>query len=248
MTTDHRVAERRLIVNADDFGQTDGINDGIIECHEHGVLTSASLMVRWPAAAAAATYARARPALSVGLHIDLGEWVSAGGEWMVSYHVVDVDDADAVAAEVGRQLETFRRLMGTDPTHLDSHQHVHRFDPVNRVVADLGMALGVPVRGATQHVSYVGSFYGQGPQGDALDGALTVDHFAEIIQALPPGVTELGCHPGLRDDGAGMYVREREREVRVLCDPAVRATLDRHAIQLVSFRELQPLASQTTRL
>ena len=49
---------RRLIVNADDFGQSAGINEGIIRCHERGIVTSASLMVRWPHAAAAAEYAR----------------------------------------------------------------------------------------------------------------------------------------------------------------------------------------------
>ena len=71
---------RRLIVNADDFGQTAGINEGIIQCSERGIVTSASLMVRWPSARAATEYARAAPALSVGLHIDLGEWAYRNGE------------------------------------------------------------------------------------------------------------------------------------------------------------------------
>jgi len=51
-------ANKYLIVNADDFGQSTGINRGIIEAHERGVVTSASLMVRWPAAIDAAQYAR----------------------------------------------------------------------------------------------------------------------------------------------------------------------------------------------
>ena len=50
--------KRYLIVNADDFGQSHGVNRGIIEAHERGVVTSASLMVRWPAARKAAAYAR----------------------------------------------------------------------------------------------------------------------------------------------------------------------------------------------
>ena len=45
------IAQRYLIVNADDFGQSPGINRGVIEAHENGIVTSASLMVRWPAAA-----------------------------------------------------------------------------------------------------------------------------------------------------------------------------------------------------
>ncbi|HEU4340947.1 MAG TPA: ChbG/HpnK family deacetylase, partial [Candidatus Binatia bacterium] len=58
-----------LIVNADDFGQSHGINRGIITAYGDGIVTSASLMVRWPAAADAAAYARKQPGLSVGLHI-----------------------------------------------------------------------------------------------------------------------------------------------------------------------------------
>ena len=64
---------RYLIVNGDDFGLSAGVNQGIIECAEHGILTSASLMVRWPAAIEAASYAKQNRAISVGLHVDLGD-------------------------------------------------------------------------------------------------------------------------------------------------------------------------------
>src|SRR5260370_3831130 len=80
--------KRYLIVNADDFGQSPGVNRGIIEAHERGIVTSASLMVRWPAAAEAAAYARLHPRLSVGLHLDFGEWVCRGGGWARPYQVV----------------------------------------------------------------------------------------------------------------------------------------------------------------
>jgi predicted glycoside hydrolase/deacetylase ChbG (UPF0249 family) len=205
-------------------------------------------MVRWPAAAAAAAYARGRSALSVGLHIDLGEWVLTDGAWAPSYEVIDTDDEAAVAAEVDRQLQAFRALMHADPTHLDSHQHVHRSEPVNRIVTTLGRRLGIPVRGASAAVGYVGSFYGQGSQGEAIEGALTVAHLTEIVRALPGGTTELGCHPGLGDDCAGMYIHEREREVEVLCDPRVRAALTSLDIELISFRDLSSLRPGTPRI
>jgi len=66
--------QRLLIVNADDFGLSDGVNRGIVEAHERGIVTSASLMVWHDAARAAAAYARGRPQLDVGVHLDLGEW------------------------------------------------------------------------------------------------------------------------------------------------------------------------------
>src|SRR5262249_22921163 len=67
----HMTATRYLIVNADDFGRSAGVNRGIIQAHEQGIVTSASLMVHWPAAREAAEYGRGRPGLSLGLHFDL---------------------------------------------------------------------------------------------------------------------------------------------------------------------------------
>lgn len=55
-----------LIVNANDFGQSAGVNQGIITAHEQGIVTSASLMVRWPAAVEATAYGRAHPEFSLG--------------------------------------------------------------------------------------------------------------------------------------------------------------------------------------
>src|ERR1700674_739773 len=121
--------DKQLIVNADDFGQNPATNRGIIVAHERGIVTSASLMVRWPAAAQAAAYAQAHPKLSVGLHLDLGEWTFRHGEWVRLYRLVDEDDAGAVDREVRAQVATFRTLMGRDPTHIDSHQHSHRQEP-----------------------------------------------------------------------------------------------------------------------
>ncbi len=232
------VATRRLIINADDFGQSQGINDGIIRCHEQGVVTSASLMVRWPWARAAAEYARDRPALSVGLHIDLGEWVCQNGEWRPLYQVVPPNAPSAIEAEIACQLEMFQRLVRRDPTHLDSHQHVHRHEPVRTFVTQISDRLGVPCRSFSDGVTHRGEFYGQTGEGHSLDGAITVERLIAILVALPVGTTELGCHPGLRGDAPGMYVAEREHEAHVLCDSRVRAAIDAEGIELLSYRDV----------
>src|SRR5271155_4765952 len=95
---------RFLIVNADDFGLSEGVNQGIIEAHERGIVTSASLMVLKPFAAAAAAYGREHGRLSLGLHLDLGEWSHDGEAWLRRYQVVPLDDHAVVAAELERQL------------------------------------------------------------------------------------------------------------------------------------------------
>jgi predicted glycoside hydrolase/deacetylase ChbG (UPF0249 family) len=240
------VADRRLIVTADDFGQSPGINRGVAEAHERGIVTSASLMVRWPAAVEAAAYAHSQPRLSVGLHVDLGEWVAEDGIWRQRYAVAAPDDADAVRDEIARQVQSFRELMGRDPTHLDSHQHVHRREPVRSALVDVASALGVPLREVDQRVRYSGAFYGQTAEGHPWPDAIAAAGLIQTLEALPAGITELGCHPGHADDLDTMYRWERVREVATLCDPDVPKALDRLHIQLISFKDLNAFVGKRT--
>jgi predicted glycoside hydrolase/deacetylase ChbG (UPF0249 family) len=231
-------AERYLIVNADDFGQSLGVNHGIIEAHEHGIVTSASLMVRWPAAVQAAAYGRDHPEFSLGLHVDLAEWTCRDGSWSPRYQVVSPDDPAAIAREANAQLEKFRELMGQNPTHVDSHQHIHREEPAHSVIASIAGALGVPLRHFSPRVQYCGSFYGQTPKGIPCPEALSVESLIQILRALPPGITELACHPGLDDDLDSMYTSERPKEVQTLGDPRIKEALAREGIRLCSFRDI----------
>jgi predicted glycoside hydrolase/deacetylase ChbG (UPF0249 family) len=233
-------AARRLIVNADDFGRSHGINRGVFAAHDHGIVTSASLMVRWPAARDAVAYARSAPDLGLGLHIDLAEWVYAGEEWRPVYEVVDPCDADAVCAEVWRQVERFDHLYGAYPTHLDSHQHVHRSEPARSAVLAVAAELGVVVRDVDNSVAYCGDFHGQSGRAETVHDAITVDAISRVVGSLGPGTTELACHPGLHDESGSVYAQERDTEVAVLCDPAVRATIEAVGIALVSFRGVTP--------
>jgi predicted glycoside hydrolase/deacetylase ChbG (UPF0249 family) len=235
-------AGRYLIVNADDLGLSPGVNRGVTAAHEGGIVTSASLMVRWPAAGEAAAYARSHPALGVGLHLDFGEWAFRGGEWVELYRVVPPGDGAAVRAEVRGQIVAFRRLVGRDPTHLDSHQHAHLRGPAREAVAEAGRELGVPVRHLDPRVRYCGDFYGQDGEGNPYPELVTADALVDLLRRLPPGVTELGCHPGDGGELDTMYVRERAAEVRALCDPRVRAAVAEAGIELVSFGTLRPTA------
>lgn len=230
--------ERWLIVNADDFGLSPGVNRGILRAHEHGILTSTSLMVRWPAAAEAVRLARAHPRLGLGLHVDLAEWVFRGGEWQLLYQVVPTDDAAAVQAEVARQLAAFRDLTGRDPTHLDSHQHAHRNEPVRSVLAQCARELGVPLRSFDARVRYCGSFYGQTGEGEPYPEGIALEHLLNVLAELPAGVTELACHPGEEENLDSAYRAERPLELAVLCSPRARAAVKDHGIHLCSFREL----------
>ena len=226
---------RYLIVNADDYGQSLGVNSGVARAHERGIVTSTSLMVRWPTAEQAAEYARAHPAMSVGLHVDLGEWIPCDGHWEPVYEVVPPDDCDQVAAEVDRQLKRFQELMSCDPTHLDSHQHVHRSEPVRSVLEARARALAVPLRDCNSEVRYCSSFYGQTGDGVPRPQAIAARGLVEVLTSLDAGVTELGCHPGHDNDVESLYGAERALEVEAFCDPSVQEVLSVQQIQLCAF-------------
>ena len=234
-----RPITRCLIVNADDFGQSDAINEGIVRTHERGIVTSASLMVRWPAAVAAAAWAAHHADFSVGLHLDFGEWVFRAGRWEPLYEVVDLTDAHAVAREVDAQLARFHDLMARPPTHIDSHQHVHMQSPVTQIVSARARELEVPLRRCTQRVQYCGRFYGQTADGQPLPDEINVPALVRLVETLPLGVTELGCHPGIGVASGTMYLGERDVETATLCDPAARAAVADHGVDLCSFADLR---------
>jgi chitin disaccharide deacetylase len=234
--------EKVLIANADDFGQSRGVNCGVIEAIERGLVTSVSLMVRWPAAGEAAAYSARRPDISVGLHVDLGEWRCREGTWSPLYTVVPLDDEQAVARQVAAQLAAFQRLLGRQPTHLDSHQHVHLREPIRSVLLAWADELKIPLRSCHGEIRYCGAFYGQTGEGQPLPRNVTVAGLLEILTALAPGITELGCHPGRGQDLDTAYGREREVEVETLCDARVRAILGQLGIRLASFHDISPPA------
>jgi predicted glycoside hydrolase/deacetylase ChbG (UPF0249 family) len=220
---------RRLIVNADDFGASTGINRGIVECHEHGIVTSTSLMVTGRAAKEAAVLSRECPNLSLGLHWDV---------WGEDEREFSVEDEQAVRLEFARQLEAFRDLVGRDPTHVDSHKHAHR-DGNGRPLAvfrELVEPLGVPLRG-DGGVRFVGEFYAQWQWRVSDLRLVSVEALLALLaEEVAPGWTELACHPGYRsDDFDSVYLSEREVELRTLTDARVRAAVDDLEIRLASY-------------
>lgn len=228
--------ERFLIVNADDLGLSAGVNAGIIEAHERGIVTSASLMVRAGAAAEAAGLAREHAELAIGLHLDIAEWRFEAGEWGVAYERCSPDDSAAVEAECRAQVDAFRELVGRDPTHLDSHQHTHMSEPVASIAARLAAELKVPLR--DRGIRYEGGFYGQTGKGEPYPQGIEPERLIRLIEALPLGWTEIGCHPGRGADSGSSYEAEREVELRALCDPRVAAAIPRAGVELRSFAGL----------
>jgi chitin disaccharide deacetylase len=174
------------------------------------------------------------PALAIGLHLDLGQWDYVEGEWVEAYSRCDLESGEGVEAECRAQLERFRSLLRRDPTHLDSHQHVHLSEPVASVVATLAAELDVPLR--SRDLRYEGGFYGQDGKGQPYPETISPAALIALLASLPEGWTELGCHPAAGPVPSS-YDRERRTELATLCDPSVRTALADADIALRSFAE-----------
>jgi chitin disaccharide deacetylase len=228
---------RYLIVNADDFGYSAGVNRGILEAHDRGIVTSTSLMVDRSGAVEAAALARERPDLGVGLHAEVRRWRTSwlpvrGAGW--SANAVKRSAAD----DLRRQVDRFRQLLGREPSHLDSHQHRHLSDLVRPAFEEMAEELGVPLRRVDPRVDFCGEFYGHDGRGRPDHASIRVDALVRLIDSVTGRITELCCHPGYAADLDDWYRAEREQEVQALCDPEVRQAVERAGLRLCSFAEL----------
>ena len=211
-----------LVVNADDFGLARGVNDGIIEAHVKGIVTSTSLMVLRPAAGKAAKLADTHPNLSVGLHFDDRD--------------ADLDDPAQLKRAFAAQLRRFRALMGRDPTHVDSHHDAHAQGKRLETFKQLVEPVGVPLR-HDGRVSFISGFWGQ-PDLERV----SVKSLRELIASeASEGFSELGCHPArISEDLRSSYRRERPVELRTLTEPGLREELEREGVKLVSYHAWPP--------
>jgi hypothetical protein len=248
---------KRLIVNADDLGRTAGINQGVFDAHRRGVVTSATMMVNYPAALAVPALSAASPGMSIGLHLAL-----TGGKTALPPDRVRtlVDDrgllppkpdglggaaASEVLAESRAQLDRFRQIMKRDPTHFDSHHHSHREVPaVLEALVVLARESGLPVRAASPAVSErlrrEGIATTDGFVEEFFDETVTVEVLLRIIEEVE-GTTELMCHPAVVDEelrASSSYAEPRTRELAVLTDRRVREAIDRAGVQLIHFGQL----------
>ena len=229
---------KKLIVNADDFGQSDGINTGIIRGYEEGIVTSTSLMVRYRTAIDAADYAAKHPDFDLGLHIDLGEWIFKDCDWVPIYEVIDLNDLDAVQSEINNQLNSFIRLIGRPPSHIDSHQHVHMRDSIRPLFIQMAKKLKITLRRCNPVVQYCGEFYGQLENAEPFHEAISEQGLSAIIKKLASGYTEMACHPSLFSDIETMYRNERKIELNTLCNKNIIALLAEENVELCSFRDI----------
>jgi chitin disaccharide deacetylase len=220
---------RYLIVNADDFGASTGINRGIVECHQRGIVTSTSFMTTGRAKQEAIELSRENPNLSIGLHFDV---------WGEDEREFDLNDTEALRIEFQKQLDDFVSLFGRLPTHVDSHRHAHRRPGMMPLFQELVRPIGVPLRDDGQ-VRFIGMFYAQWEWLVTDLEKVSVDFLLSMLRTeIKPGWTEFSCHAGYASpDFQSIYLAEREAEVATLTDPRISNAIREFGIVLVSYND-----------
>lgn len=261
-------------MNADDFGFTRDVNAGILEAHRNGILTATTLMATGAAFDDAVRLARETPSLDIGCHLVL---VQAPGLPQTIPQLVQAVALRRIRLyeELSKQV---RRIVeaGLSPTHLDTHKHTHLLPPVLEAVARISEEFRIPwVRRPFDFPLQPGGVGWKNRlmrlmngrfraalgrhhcrstdwfAGFRLTGRYRSGDLAEVIRALPEGVTEFMCHPGRCGDdlrSARTRLKEsREEELRALTAPEVRTALAEAGVKLVSYRDLNASESGSPR-
>ena len=277
MTAGHRL----LIVNADDYGLTRGVSRGILRAHRAGIVTSTSVLAVAPAFTTTVDWLADEPQLGVGAHLaavgedppllsaaEVPTLVDGRGRLAASWRQFlpraaagRVDPAD-LAAEFTAQAEAIVDA-GVALTHLDTHQHLHLWPGVRRVVLSMAEGLGVAVRvtrsAARSPVGVVvrrlsarleaearrrGVAFPAAAAGLDEAGALDATTLVEAIGRLGAGAAptaELGSHPGEADDPDRSRYRWNyrwEEELAALTSPEARQAVDRAGFVLGTYADL----------
>ncbi len=245
---------KQLIVNADDFGISLGVNQGILQAHREGLVTSTTVMANLPLAQEIVEATKKYPNLGVGIHLNITygkpvlvaeavpSLVNEQGNFRrpeICYGQVQPEE---VAAEWRAQLALFQGW-GLQPTHLDSHHHVHLWPELLEIAASLAQELEVPVRAIddqTRHDfgkfnvptadHFIGNFYGEIAQ---------VADLIQILHHVDEGVTELMCHPAIVDEQLAAhsgYVWPRNTELASLIAPEALSLVTSLGIQQGNYK------------
>ncbi|MFO6497185.1 MULTISPECIES: chitin disaccharide deacetylase [Bacillus] len=243
---------KALIINADDFGLSRGVNLGIIEAFQRGVLTSTTIMTNMLEMEHAVSLARENPALGVGVHLtltagrpllsDLQTVADEDGNFRkLSYYQGFFDiDLDEVYKEWKAQIEK-ALTCGLHPTHIDSHHHIHTYGNLSEVFVKLATEYHLPCRKVNDDHP---SLWKNVKSNDAFE--LKVDRLKDLSSFLDlhqeASVIEVMCHPAYVDKRLlekSSYHYPRVYELSLLTDPSLKtAFIQCSDIRLISYASL----------
>lgn len=259
---------RKLIVNADDFGFTRDVNQGILACHQEGILTATTLMATGRAFHHAVELAKGTPSLDVGCHLVLVQDPGLPPTIWALLQAIRRHEIDLLG-EMRRQIEITLKA-SIRPSHLDTHKHTHLIPQVRRAVLRVSEEYGIPFvrkpadfardpsaplrtqaiahamhlaqRGFDRSLAVANARRTHHFTGFQLTGRMTVDNLAATLRSLPEGVTELMCHPAFLttelQNAPTRLKQSRLDEQQALCSPVIRNLIAELSVQLTNYRDL----------
>ncbi len=249
-------------MNADDFGFTRDVNEGIVEAHVSGILTATTLMANGEAFEHAVALARANPSLDVGCHLVFVQGASVADPVRRLPDTVTQLISARNPDLYGEASAQIRKLLqaGIRPTHLDTHKHTHLWPPALKAVSAVAREFGIlwvrwPFdyargrrRGITAAMGLVKPMFARSLSGlnrtdrftgFDLTGHLDTASLVETLNHLPDGLTEFMCHPGrLTDDLRNARTRLKESratELAALVSREARDAIERKGIELTNY-------------
>lgn len=251
--------ERVLIVNADDFGLSKGQNYGIVDACKNGLVTSTTALVNGAAIEHAAQLSRCLPELAVGMHfvLTLGMPLSSMpgltregklGKWIWQMAEEDALPLEEIARELDCQYHRFVDLFGCEPTHFDSHHHVHMIPQIFPIVAAFAKAKGVAMR-VDRQVQKLHGLDDQGVRssegfasefcGEAITEGLFLQTLETSAQAGESSL-EVMCHPAFVDNTimGSAYCYPRLTELDVLTSPSLKYAVAERGYRLGTYRDV----------
>lgn len=249
----------KLIINADDFGLTDGVNKAIVESIKHGVVTSTTLMVNQQGTDNAVALIQEHNLDCVGLHINLtlGEPISnpdtiaslvdeSGHFHSRKYLVENTNsiDAEHVYIEATNQYNNAISL-GVDIDHIDSHHFAAFLPNIRNGFIKFANEVALPCRRADYYIQNIQELkvkttdiFSAKYYGDRAD----INGLKETILELKnsnSNVAEIMAHPGYSDSlltQLSSYAIKREQELRTLTSLEIKAWLHEQQIELIDFK------------
>ena len=245
---------KRLIVNIDDFGMTQGINRGIIDCLKFGIAKSTTIMVRMPYAENAVKSAKENRFTFFGVHLDLTEgnplipkkslspimhYIKRNRMGKVKKIVDGLNlDLKGIEKELQSQVEWLLER-GITLTHLDSHHGIHSLPGINEIVLEIAGRLKLPVRHWQMNTSLPQGIKGTDYYSEAFYGLnSTKKKFKKIVESYTSSSIEIMSHAGYAKRSFHPRRPRRNKELKILTDPELKRWLLQEDVELIGYKDL----------
>lgn len=276
---------KKIIVNADDLGLTEEINQGIVRCYQEGILKSASLIPNGSAFLNAVSLARENKGLGIGIHLCLLEerpilpkekipsLVDENGCFFKSYiqflarFCLKKIRLSEIEEELDAQIQKVLSAQ-IQPTHLDSHRHLHLLPEIFNIVVKLARRYNIRViRLAHQVLDFrallsknffkclillifsiqnkkklkgTGIHYANSSLGISCSGNMTYYKLVNLLSKIMLGTTEIICHPGYNVNESRYlhWQYQWEQEMTALINPHLKELIRDLNIELVNWKDI----------